>query len=377
MNKRHIFTWILVACAATNTVSQNPVPDSLMKKALEHNKTLKVARESFQVALLEAGTGNAPPNPEVEFGYLFGNPADMGNRMDFSVSQQVDFPTTYIHRSRLRKIKTSRAELAYLATRQEVLLQAKQLWIEQIFLNRQEQLLSARLDQAERINEHQRQMVDAGESAQLAYNQSSIHLTTLQSEYAHVQSEIHRNQLAIREIAGGVVVEINASEFPLPAMIVADSLLADYSQSPELQLHIHMQELKAGQKSVIAAENLPKLSAGYYSETVLDQKFKGFQVGVTIPLWENSNRIKKAKSEVSFAEAETQRFTLLQQTELLQKLEQLESLKSRSEQLEETLAAGNSMELLTLAMESGEISLSEYYYASDFYFRSQQQLLEQ
>ena len=149
-----------------------------------------------------------------------------------------------------------------------------------------------------------------------------------------------------------------------------------YKLSPELQLRIQMQELKEEEKNVISGENLPKLSAGYYSESVLDQHFKGFQVGVTVPLWENSNRIKKAKSEVVFAEAETERFTYLQNSELKQKLEQLESLKKRTDQLEDALATGNNMELLDLSLESGEISLSEYFYASGFYFRNQQLLLE-
>ncbi len=42
-----------------------------MKLVLENNPTLRAAREAYQVALLRAGTGNTPPNPEVEFGYLF------------------------------------------------------------------------------------------------------------------------------------------------------------------------------------------------------------------------------------------------------------------------------------------------------------------
>ncbi len=57
-------------------------------------------------------------------------------------------------------------------------------------------------------------------------------------------------------------------------------------------------------------------------------------------------------------------------------MDQLESLKSRAKKLEEALGSGNSMALLTLALNSGEISLSEYFYASDFYFRNQQQLLQ-
>ena len=351
-------------------------PDTLLKTVLENNRLLRTARESFQVAVLEAGTGNTPPNPEVEFGYLFGKPAEMGNRIDFSVTQQVDFPTTYIHRSRLKKLKTSRAELKYLATRQEVLLQAKQLWIERIFLNQQAALLLTRLEQARRINSHQKQKLESGEVGQLDFNQSNLQVATLEGEYARVQSQIRTNQLAIKEITGGFELDMDGSVFPSPVAMIADSLLEAYSMSPELQLRIHMQEFREEEKSVIAGENLPKLSAGYYSESVLDQNFKGFQVGFTVPLWENSNRIKKARSEVVLAEAEAERFTYLQQSELLQQLEQLASLKNRTAQLEEALRAGNSMELLDLALESGEISLSEYYYSSGFHFRSQLLLLE-
>jgi len=351
-------------------------PDTLLKTVLENNRLLRTARESFHVAVLEAGTGNTPPNPEVEFGYLFGKPEEMGNRIDFSVTQQVDFPTTYIHRSRLRKLKTSRAELKYLATRQEVLLQAKQLWIERIFLNQQAALLLARLEQARRINNHQKQKLESGEVGQLDFNQSNLQVATLESEFARVQSQIRTNQIAIVEIAGGFELDMDGSVFPSPVAMIADSLLEAYSMSPELQLRIHMQEFREEEKSVIAGENLPKLSAGYYSESVLDQNFKGFQVGITVPLWENSNRIKKARSKVVLAEAEAERFTYLQRSELLQQLEQLESLKDRTAQLEEALLAGNSMELLDLALESGEISLSEYYYSSGFHFRSQLLLLE-
>ena len=83
-----------------------------------------------------------------------------------------------------------------------------------------------------------------------------------------------------------------------------------------------------------------------------------------------------ARAEVIFAEADAERYTVLQRKEVLQKLDQLESIKSRANQLEEALGSGNSTALLTLALNSGEISLSEYFYASDFYFRNEQKLLQ-
>ena len=376
MKTRTIFSLFLVMGTLISIWAQVPSPDTLIKKVLENNRTLKVARESYQVAILEAGTGNTPPDPEVEFGYLFGKPSDMGNRLDFSVSQQVDFPTVYIHKSRLRKIRTTQAELEYVISRQEVLLQAQQLWIVRLHLNQQEQLMLKRLRQAETINDHFRKKLDSGEESPLTYSQSNLQLAALQSEYEQVVSEIRGNQLSLNEISGGLEIDIKDTIFPAPIEIVPDSLLKANLNSPAMQLHHRELQLKEEQKGLTVGQNLPKISAGYYSESVLDQHFKGFQVGVTVPLWENSNRIKKAKSEVIFAEADAERYTYLQKKEVMQNLDQLESLKSRAHHLEEALGTGKSIELLILALNTGEISLSEYFYASDFYFRNTQLLLQ-
>jgi len=382
MKVRPIYSFLLLIGTLIATEAQIPIttqiptPDTLIKKVLENNMTLKVARESYQVAILEAGTGNTPPDPKVEFGYLFGKPSEMGNRLDFSVSQQVDFPTAYIHKSRLRKIKITQAELEYVISRQEVLLQARQLWIDRLHLNQQEQLLLKRLKQAETINDHFRQKLASGEESQLVYSQSNLQLAALQSEYEQVLAEIKSNQWSLNEISGGIEVDIKDTIFPIPVRIVPDSLLQVYSNSPAIQLHHRELQLKEEQKGLTVSQNLPKISAGYYSESVLDQQFKGFQVGVTVPLWENSNRIKQAKSEVIFAEADAERYTYLQRKEVMQKLDQLESLKSRAHHLEEALGTGKSIELLILALNAGEISLSEYFYVSDFYFRNTQLLLQ-
>lgn len=376
MKTRQLFTGALLIGLALPAIGQFQAPEILIKKVLENNKTLRVARESFQVTTLEAGTGNTPPDPEVEFGYLFGNPSEIGNRVDFRVSQQVDFPTAYIHKTHLRQIRTNQAELEYVIARQKVLLLTQELWIERLHLNQQEQLLLERLRQAEVINDHFKQKLASGEVGHLAYNQSTLQLAALQSETEQVLAKIRSNQFSLNEISGGEEVEIIDRQYPPLVSIVPDSLLKAYNQSPELLLYIHEQQLKEEQKSLAVSQNLPKLSAGYYSETILDQRFKGVHVGVTIPLWQNANRIKMARAEVIFAEADADRYTVLQRKGVLQKLDQLESIKIRANQLEEALGSGNSTALLTLALNSGEISLSEYFYASDFYFRNEQKLLQ-
>ncbi len=378
MRRKNILAGLLILVSTMPLWSQqeqDSKTEPYMKLVLENNPTLRAAREAYQLSLLEAGTGNTPPNPEVEFAYLFGNPSEVGNRTDFSVSQQVDFPTTYIHRSRVRKIRNSQAELEYLLARQEVLLLARKLMIEQIYLNSQQLLLEERLSQARVIHEGFRQKVAAGEEGQLALNQSTLHLVTLESEFDQNQSMKLNNQLAIGEVTGGSDLEILESKLPEKTSVIRDSIVNAYLQSPDLLIYQQELELKREEKSVMVGQNLPKLSAGYYSETVLGVKFKGFQLGLTVPLWENSNSIKNAKSGVVFAEADAVRFNYRQDKEVQQMLNKLYNLESRIQKFEEALDMGSTLELLDLSLESGEISLNEYFYASDFHFRNQLLLL--
>lgn len=372
--KTRMIICLCLALGATAAI-QAQEQDTLMKKVLEQNRELKAAREAYQVSILEAGTGNTPSDPEVEFAYLFGNPSDLGNRIDFGISQQLDFPTSYIHRSKVKNILYSRAELEYVLIRQEVLLEAKQIWIEQIHLNQLHSMLSLRLQQAHTIQAHVESQVDVGELGHLALGQSNLMLASLEGELEEVVSLMENNQMALDEITGGTPVEIFDTLLPMPVHIIPDSLIEAYRQGPYAQLQHQGLQLKEEQKNLAVSQHLPKLSAGYFSESVVDVAFRGFRLGMSVPLWENTNTVNKAKSEVAYAEAEVARYSYQQEREVRQKLNNLETLRLRAEKLEKALRSANSLTLLTSAMQSGEISLSEYFYSSDFYFRNQTQLL--
>jgi cobalt-zinc-cadmium efflux system outer membrane protein len=349
--------------------------DTLLKLVLEHNRNLNVAREALQVAFLEAGSGITPPDPEVELGYLFGKPSEMGNRVDIGITQQLDFPTAYLHRSNIKKIKRSRAELEYILTRQEVLLEARRLLIERIHLNQLGQLLSNRLRQAEIIQAHMQGQLDAGEAGLLEVGQSNLLVASVEGETEEVNSLIRDNQLSLAEITGGIPFELDDTIFPRPVAIIPDSLINAYRQGAGVQLHQQQMQIKEEEKNLAVSNHLPRLSAGYYSESVTDQAFRGFRMGLSVPLWENANTVKKAQSEVVHAEAEMDHYIYRQEREIRQKLNELQTLQTRVEKLDSALDSANSLALLEALLQSGEISFSEYFYSSDFYFRNQQQLL--
>lgn len=349
--------------------------DALMKEVLENNRMLLAAREAYQLAILEAGTGNTPPDPEVEFGYLFGKPADLGNRIDFGVSQQMDFPTAYAHRSAIRKIRSSKADLEYQLIRQEVLMKARQLWIEQLHLNQLQMLLKIRLERAKLVQSHVHQKLKAGEVGPMEYSQANLMLASTEGEYEELKAQLRNNELALNEISGGSQIAITQFDFPSTTSIEEDSLMAAYLIGPEIQLYQFEREQKEAQKSLALSEHLPRLSAGYFSETVSTEAFRGVKLGISLPLWEKSRTIKLAKTKIMHADAELNRKLFELEREIHQKLNEMDMLKLRVLSLEKALAAANTLDLLNTSMENGEISLSEYFYTSDFYFRNQQLLL--
>jgi len=373
MKRKLIYT--LTIALASQSFAWAQEADSLIQLVLENNRTLKVAREASRTAILRAGTGNTPPDPEFELGYLFGNPGQIGNKVNIVVKQQVDFPTAYVHRSKLKEIRRSSAELEYLQVRQEVLSESRQLWIRQVHLNQLSRLLGQRLQQAETIKSDISEMINAGEVGLLEYNQANLMVASVESEFEEVQSELENNYLALLEMAGGQEVEVRDTLFPVPVLILADSLLADYRMGPGAQLHQQNRYEKEREKSLALSEHLPKISAGYFSEAIPTEAFRGFTVGVSVPLWENTKTVKTAQSALIQSEAKLDLYLYEQERVLLQKLNKLGNLHRRVEKLEEALGSTNSLSLLTSSMENGEISLSEYFYNSDFYFRNQQLLL--
>lgn len=352
------------------------LPEELLVQIMENNTTIRAAREQYQLSLAAANTGNAPPDPEIEMGILSGKPSSLGNRLDFGVIQRIEFPSAYIHLSRIRKIRYNEAELRYILVRQEILMNARKLWVERTCLQKELELVGQRLEEEEELHSQYVIKFETGETDRLALNQSKLLLTSLRNEYEKLNSSIKSTDIALAQICGGEKVILPAFGVPDPVKFNPDSLEEDYRNSTEIQLLEQNQELKRQEEKLAVSRYLPELMVGYYSETVIDQQFKGLQLGFNIPLWGNSGNIKQAKAGFLVAEAETNDFLSKQEAVTKRKIEAWKSLSDRLDSYKETMADINDVTLLKESLTHGEISFSEYIYASEFYFRNVQSLYQ-
>jgi outer membrane protein TolC len=343
--------------------------DSLMMRVLLHNRTLGTAGQYFEAFRIGTKRNLYLENPEVGLGYLWSSPAEHGNRTDLIVSQSFAFPTVYTNRSRLSKAEIEKASQMLASLKMEKLLEAKQLWIEKVYLNKEQKVLSERMAELEQVSLFYQMQYENGEISKLSLNKALLLKATLTAEMDDIRAESEIVRSKIGHITGNHPVEINDSRYYLINMNIQDSVIRASLKNPHYQAYLSEVDRLNFQKKLIRATGLPKLRTGYYSENTSDLNLRGIQLGVTIPLWENANKIKHASGEILTAEMEADRFRSAEVANIMQHYTRFKTYEKMVDQLSEALDTANDPGLLSLAVETGEISMIEYFYEAELYYR--------
>jgi len=372
---------ILGTCTAWSQQSL----DSLLSRVNQNNRTLTSARQFYENTRISAKTNLYPENPEIEYAHLWGSPADFGNRTDFGVSQSFDFPGVYTKRSKLSKAGIERASRLVESVRQETLLEAKHLWVEKVYLNRKQKALEKRMGEADRISAYLRQQYEAGEISRLKYNKALLVRASLQSEVVQLNAETSALNSEIERISGNQVAGfagnqesaalgnsvpmiVDSNYYPVDHALL-DSVLTSSLEDPLYRAYLQDVTVLNLQKQLTRASSMPKFKAGYYSEKVVGLRLQGVRLGITVPIWENANRVKAATGEVISAELAAEEFRSDEVSAILQLHAKYRGFQKQTEQLSSALQSSNDPELLALAVESGEISVVEYFYETDLYYK--------
>jgi outer membrane protein TolC len=350
--------------------------DTLLRRVADNNREVQAALSRYEAEVLASKVGNSPPNPEVEYGYMWGDPASVGDRIDFAVTQTFAFPTAYTSRSKLRKIGTEQAALRLASVRQEVMAQARKSWIEAVYLNNKRNILEVRLRNAELVNTGFQRKFETGEANQLQRNQAFLKYTVLKNDYYLTLTAIDNISNELKNLAGGEEIIIPDTILPQPADLNLDTLLAAYGQGPVTLWYNGEVEKWAQQKDVIFNNKLPRLMAGYYSESILGIDMRGVKAGITIPLWGNAHSVNQAKAARAMAESDAWQYRAEERTRITNLYGRWASLKIQVEDLVEAVQTVDNEILLVRSLETGEMSLTEYFYESDFFFQSRLMILD-
>lgn len=360
------------------TLNAQTTINSILASIEENNTTLKSLRESAEAQKLENKTGIYLENPEAGFNYLWGNPADIGNRTDFSIMQTFDIATITGMKSKAANKQNVLVEWQYKADRMNILLEAKQYCIDLIYYNALKKELDQRLQHAETIAAGYEDRLNSGDVSRLEYNKVQLNLTSVQGEIFRI--EVERNALLeqLKRLNGGTDILLEDWQYDdiLLPLHFDDWFTQTAQQNPVLAYARQEIEVSKQRLSLSKTMNLPTLSAGYMSEKVVGERFQGLSLGISIPLWENKNRVKQAKASVKAAESrETDnRQQFYNQLQIL--YNRTAGLKIAAEKYRQSLVTANNTGLLKKALDAGEISLLEYMVEIGLYYETINRALE-
>lgn len=357
--------------------AQNSI-DSVLSLIEKNNTTLIAARKTTDAEKTANRIGLFLPNPEADFAFLKADGAQPVKRTDFSISQSFDFPTAYGFRSSISKLKSEQSELSYESNRREVLLKARLICSELIYRNALQHELERRLKHAGELASAYSKMLEAGEANILEYNRAQLNYATLNSELSVNETERNSLLLELASLNGGFPINFIASAFqPVIMNYQFDEFYKTMqSNNTGIQWMSKETEITIRERKLNTALSLPRLSAGYLSENVPGEAFKGVTAGISIPLWENRNTVKYAKARTSALKSLQEDQELQFKNTLKDQFERTSQLSSAVNLYRENMTEYNSELLLTKALNSGQISLTEYFFELGEYYNAIDRLLE-
>ena len=352
--------------------------DKILQEVEKNNTTLSALRKEAQARKLGNRTDIYPSNPEVEFGYLWGNPSSMGTRQDFGVSQTLDFPLAYGYRKKIADLRDNQVDLEYQKSLRDIRYEASMVIYDLIYTNALRIEIEKQYSNAKAIAHAFKKRFEAGDVSKLELNKAEINLyhVTKVLEHLNIDKEYLMNQLA--GLNGGTRIELESSTFGtqlIPASFENWYAEAE-KESPVLGWLRQNIEISRKEIALTKALALPQITTGYMSEKVVGEKFQGVTFGITVPLWENKNKIKQAKAAAEAAESIAADEKVRFYTSLKALHSKTISLQNSVNDFQNRILTFNNVEMLRKALDLGELSIIDYFHEVEFYYESIEHLLD-
>lgn len=375
--KRYIMI-IALATAGLSLSGQTSV-DRVLRDIEANNKELKAGNQLSAARKLEASMENNLPDPSVSYTHQYGNKEGLGIQGELVASQSFDFPTVYAERSKLIRSKSVGFDRQTTMLRQQILLQAKELCLDLVLLNQQKSLLDQRRRNAEQLAALYETRLSTGDANILETNKINLELLNARNE-ARLNETARASRLKeLAALNGGIPLGFADTTYAEVAELLSPDEIkaAALSANPALLSLQSDQATALRQLRVNKAKGLPGLELGYRLNTAAGgERFNGFLVGVSIPLFANRNNVKQAKAQTRYTELQLESVTTTAESELQRLFDQSVSLRASMDEYEKVLKNQNGQELLNKAIQAGQISMLEYFVDVTTLYQSMQNYLQ-
>jgi outer membrane protein TolC len=371
-----ITTLLAVSCS---TLRGQESIQGVLEQIEANNKTLTARASLAEAEALEARVGNSLADPKVQLEHVWGTPAELGKQGELTATQSFDFPSAYIARNRLAKMRGKQAASDYDLYRQQVLLEAQELCFEVIALRRQKELLTVRKGFATRLAEISEKQLEVGDTNILEVSEARVQALSADNYIRLLDVEIADALGRLKILNGGIEVDFTDTEFP-PVMGLApfDEMAEIYLESdPALAGALARRDVAQQGVKAARSESLPKFELGYKLEFAAGERFNGLVAGMSIPMFGNRNNVKRARAEENFALLEAENAQMSTERELATLYDKASILEESIRSYEKiTIQSELYLKNLARSLEAGELTVTDYFSQYDGMLNFEKELIE-
>ncbi len=368
---KKIIVTIIAIIAVSPLFAKNNI-DEVLSAIEQNNTTLKSLRKTANAEKLENKTGIYLSNPEIGFNYLWGNPSSTGNRKDINIRQSFDIPTVSGMKNRLANQKNDMVEWLYKVDRMNILLEAKTCLLDIIYYNGLLKELYIRKDHAKSISSIQKNRLDKGEGNILEYNNARLSLLKIEADIIKIQTERNSFVSQLTRLNGGINITVYGDDFEEVSLPSDFNKWFTYAENKNPVLAFVKSDIESNKRQLALekAMKYPAFSLGYVSEITTGQRYGGVSFGLSIPLWNNKNKVKQAKATLLAAESRMTDATLQFYNKLETLYQRVSGLKNSANTYKSSLQEADNSLLLKKALDLGEISVMDYIVQVGLYYDS-------
>ena len=368
MNRTLIITVAAALLAATPAVAQDDLR-RVLESVERNNLTLQAEAHATAGRTFEARTGNSLEPLSVSYSSAGDSPQALGKEGELEVSQSFDLPMLYATRSRIARTLAQQYETEYLALRQQILLEAKEVYLELCALHGIMELNRPRLAAAEHMAALFASRYETGDATAIDKNRTEVEYLLLKEELSAVDMRMIELSQRLAVLNGGEVPECGYTMPPAEEQMPLEVLLADWEEyAPELTA-LRLQEQGARYDVRLSRQQaLPKVELGYKYEYGTGEHFNGFTAGLSIPILSNRHNVKRAHAMEQAAKANTESALAQQRSSVRELYLKVDYTGRLLESFGGLPDAAGYIDMLGRTLEAGQINIVDYYSELDTFY---------
>ena len=268
--------------------------DQAIQAALKNNVSIQAARYEVQSQQSLKGTGFDLPKTNVSLLYGQYNSYSK-NDNNVTVTQSIPF-TVFGSQGKLNRANIAASQLKQQVTENELIYQLKQVYLQLTYAKARQMLLIQQDSIFEGFLKAAGSRYRSGETNLLEQTTAETQRNEVKNQLRQNEAEINGLRTQLRTLINGGTLPDTGNELNEFEHDVADSVSA--AQNPTLGYLNQQIEVAKSQKRLEVARFAPEILIGGFSQTLIgventedgtlassSERFTGFQVGLSIPLW--------------------------------------------------------------------------------------------